>query len=177
MNSKKARCKHAHLSFKDMRSTECTKDGFENDQIKKVEHDTCEACPYFESKFIEYPITVSSIENTKIKQTASSKIGKLCKIRPCAEEYNDKSYVGIYIGELPISIYTTYDEKSGVLSNGTMDNPAIFVPELKKIIYGCESYWSIIDDISEFKSITDEDIDGIWYVQLLKAMKEETHEK
>lgn len=49
-----------------------------------------------------------------------------------------------------------------------MNNPAIYVFELKKIIYGCESYWNIIDDPNDFKEITKETLDNVWYVQLLK---------
>ena len=53
-----------------------------------------------------------------------------------------------------------------------MTNPAIFVPELKKIIYGYESWWGAItnkDDLSDL-NISDEDIENTWYVQLLKSM-------
>ena len=49
-----------------------------------------------------------------------------------------------------------------------MNNPAIYVFELKKIIYGCESYWSVINDPNDFEDITKETLDNVWYVQLLK---------
>ena len=42
-----------------------------------------------------------------------------------------------------------------------MNNPAIFVFELKKIIYGCESYWSVIDDPNDFNDITKETLDNV----------------
>lgn len=45
--------------------------------------------------------------------------------------------------------------------------------ELKKIIYGCESYWSVINDPNDFEDITKESIDNVWYVQLLKEFYEE----
>lgn len=60
------------------------------------------------------------------------------------KNYNEKTYIGIYIGDLPIQILTSYKESTGQLINSTMNNPAIFVPELKKIIYGCESWWKTI---------------------------------
>ena len=53
-----------------------------------------------------------------------------------------------------------------------MTNPAIFVPELKKIIYGCESWWGTInnqDDLSDL-NISDDDIQNTWYVKLLHEM-------
>ena len=91
-------------------------------------------------------------------------------IRPCAKEYNAKTYIGIYIGDLPIQILTSYKESTGQLINSTMNNPAIFVPELKKIIYGCESWWKTIQSVDEFSKISNEDIDNTWYVKLLQSL-------
>lgn len=53
-----------------------------------------------------------------------------------------------------------------------MRNPAIFVPELNKIIWGMECWWSEIESIDKSKAITDKDIENQWYVQLLKSMSE-----
>ena len=47
------------------------------------------------------------------------------------------------------------------------------MPELKKIIYGCESWWHEITSVEELKDITDSDIDNTWYVQLLKNIGKE----
>ena len=52
-------------------------------------------------------------------------------------------------------------------------NPAIFVPELKKIVFGCESWWRKIDSMDEVKDITDEDIENQWYVKLFKSIEED----
>ena len=71
----------------------------------------------------------------------------------CKGKYNEKTYIGIYIGDLPIQILTSYKESTGQLINSTMNNPAIFVPELKKIIYGCESWWKIIRSVDEFSKM------------------------
>ena len=62
--------------------------------------------------------------------------------------------------------------KTNNLDICTMNNPAIYVFELKKIIYGCESYWSVIDDPNDFNEITKEVLDNVWYVQLLKEFYE-----
>ena len=94
----------------------------------------------------------------------------------CAKEYNEKTYIGIYIGDLPIQILTSYKESTGQLINSTMNNPAIFVPELKKIIYGCESWWKTIRSVDEFSKISNEDIDNTWYVKLLQSL-DHTEEK
>jgi len=54
--------------------------------------------------------------------------------------------------------------------------PAIFVPELKKIIYGCESWWKTIQSVDEFSKISNEDINNTWYVKLLQSLNH-TEEK
>jgi len=48
---------------------------------------------------------------------------------------------------------------------------AIFVPELGEIIYGYASWWGHINSVDEIKDISDDDIDNVWYVQMLKAME------
>lgn len=69
-----------------------------------------------------------------------------------------------------------YKESTGQLINSTMNNPAIFVPELKKIIYGCESWWKTIQSVDEFSKISNEDINNTWYVKLLQSLNH-TEEK
>ena len=79
-------------------------------------------------------------------------------------------FLGIYLGDLPIAIHSSFNRKSGVLNNSTMNNSAIFVPELKKIIYGCESWWREIESVEDFKGISKEDIENTWYVKLLRQL-------
>jgi hypothetical protein len=50
-------------------------------------------------------------------------------------------------------------------------NPAIFVPELNDIVYGAASWWGEIEDEDELNDlITDDTIESVWYVKLLKKM-------
>ena len=180
-DSKIARCRYCHHYMgKQHNEHHCVVNGWENENVKTVTDSDCEACDRFKSKYIEYPLTINGIENQKIdtEKCLGHEIGCLCEIRPCADEYKDQSYIGIYIGDLPISITTSHDENTGILKNGVMTNPAIFVPELKKIIYGCESWWREIKSIEDFKGISQEDIDNAWYVKLLSKMQEavEKHE-
>lgn len=130
------RCKYSHPHFKN-NSIEyhCVVDGWEDDKVRICKKGECESCQKFKSKYIEYPITVHEIENKPIDTSGlGHEEGSLVAIRPCAKEYNEKTYIGIYIGDLPIQILTSYKESTGQLINSTMNNPAIFVPELKKII-------------------------------------------
>lgn len=140
---------------------------------RPIEGDECETCDRYKSKFIEYPITVNGIKTEPFDYSyhLSGEVGSLCKIRPCGKEYEDKTYLGLYLGELPWFISSSYKEETGILTTKAASNPAILVFDLKKIIFGCESWWQIIKDKSELSDITDEDIDNVWYMQLLKAMK------
>lgn len=177
MKVKQDRCRFCHRFMgKNHDESHCVVDGWENDKVKIVSEEQCEKCNLFESKFIEYPLTIQGIENQKIDTRGMYEIGSLCEISPCAKEYEGRNFLGIYIGDLPIGIHTSYDRKSGILNNFAMTNPAIFVPELKKIIYGMQSWWRIIEKPEDFKGISKEDIENTWYVKMLKGFDKKIKE-
>lgn len=162
--SKFQRCRYCFLSSNN--DWKC----IVGNEEKEASYTICEDCDKFDSLYIEFPLTINELKNEKIN-VSSSKCGALCEIQPCAEEYKGKSFIGVYLGSLPYTFSSSFDSESGVLTNYPVTNPAIFVPELKKIIYGCESYWRLIDSIEDFKGITEEDIQNVWYIQLLKQME------
>lgn len=139
----------------------------------------CEKCKDFDSRYIEYPIEVNSINTVPI-DTSFAGVGHTCgeivEIRPCAEEYNNKSFIGIYIGDLPMMISSSYNKATKAITTQAIPNPAIFVPELKKIIFGAESFWRKLDSIEDFKGISDTDINNTWYMQLMKNMMSDREE-
>jgi hypothetical protein len=90
----------------------------------------------------------------------------LVSVKPCKE---DKSFIGIYLGDVPRSTVMSI-EGDKIQVEFSQYNPAIYVPELKKVVYGYESWWHEIDSVDEFKKITKEDIENTWYVKLLRAM-------
>ena len=92
----------------------------------------------------------------------------LVSVHPCKE---DKTYIGIYLGDVPRSTCLSR-ENDKIQVEFDQYNPAIYVPELKRVVYGCESWWHEIESIDEFKKITNEDIENTWYVKLLRAMEE-----
>lgn len=97
------------------------------------------------------------------------------KIRPCAEIYEDKTYLGIYIGEVAQGFTTAYNPETEDLMIGFSSfNPGIFVPALEKVIYGNASWWGALKTPEDLKEITDGDINDVWYMQALKALSEET---
>lgn len=115
---------------------------------------------------IQYPITVEKI--TFSEPYSLYKQGGLAKVRPCGDEYEDKTYLGFFLGELPTSSIARFSPNTGELTVGTVGNPAIFVPALNKIIYGYESWWSRIESEDDLKDISDSDIQNQWYVKAFR---------
>jgi hypothetical protein len=69
-------------------------------------------------------------------------------------------------------------ERNKVYAEFCSYNPAIFVPELNKVIFGYESWWSEITTEEELNNvITDHTIENVWYVKLLKSMLNANKEK
>lgn len=159
------KCKKQTFDYKTMQP-KCRLD---MEQFKKTEDEECE---HYKSRYIEYPLTIQGIQNNFTKDGMRSlyECGGLVKISPCGEEYGNKTYLGILLGDLPIGASISFHHDDQKLHIIPFTNPAIFVPELKKIIYGCESWWGEIESPEDFKEITSEDINNVWYVQLLKAM-------
>ena len=162
------KCIYAKHLLPDWKTVKCFLD---DKNIHAVCDNDCENCSSFKSKYIEYPITINKVENETIDTTPIfEEVGTLCSIRPCGEEYQNKTYLGILIGNLPIAITTSFNEETGVLTNRTLNNPGIYVPELKKIIYGNESFWGAIESEDDMREITDSDIENVGYIRLLKSM-------
>lgn len=125
---------------------------------------------------MEYPITVQKVEfeQEELLQPGLRKSGSFVKIRPCGDEYGGKTYLGVLLGDLPRSQQVRFNKETGVLKvSRSFHNPAIYVFALKTIIYGCESFWGVIDNPEQLNDITDESIDNLWYVQLIRAHLEE----
>lgn len=131
----------------------------------------CKECPLFRTRYIEYPIEVteiiddySKVMNNKWK---TKNMGQLVKVRYCKD---DKTYLGIHLGDGMTGNHISHDSNTNILTVYPDTNPAIFVPSLKKIIYGYESWWGIIKSEEDLKEISDEDLNNVWYVKLLKDM-------
>jgi hypothetical protein len=95
--------------------------------------------------------------------------GRPVKVRWCK---NDKTYLGLYLGEVALSFSADFSKKEILEVNYAGHNPAILVLEIERVIYGCESWWGFINDEAELKDITDEDISNIPYVKALRGMSE-----
>jgi len=126
---------------------------------------------------IKYPIEVSGIEAPAIYRdhhrpwTLGAKCGDLVQVRSCCKEDGTKTYLGILLGDLPLDISFTHNRETKKLEIYAFKNPAIYVPELRKILWGVESWWEDIDSEDQLRQISDDDIQNVWYVKLWKEMQ------
>ena len=121
---------------------------------------------------IVYPITVNEIKYGKDVCLRDGRAGKFCKIKPCGDEYGGKTYLGLCLGELPWMPVAQFHPEEGILEFKNYGNPAIYVFALQKVIYGGESWWGIVESPDCLRDITQDDINGQWYVQALKGVLE-----
>lgn len=121
---------------------------------------------------IKYPIQVKKIKfpnNLIAKNYWNGKIGDWVAVRPCNEKYKGKTYLGILLGELPVGSGCTYSKKKE-LEFYLHLNPAMYVPEIKDIIFGCGSWWHVLKKPEDLKKITKKRINNVWYVKALKEL-------
>lgn len=107
-----------------------------------------------------------------------AKCGSLVSVRSCRKEHGDRTYVGIFLGEMATTISHSVSG-SVVTARPSLHNPAIFVPELGDIVFGYESFWSLMDgdgETSVANVITDETISNTWYIKALRELPEKKME-
>lgn len=103
--------------------------------------------------------------------------GKFVAIRPCDPECENKTFLGIYIGEIAVGACFSIMKAEHQEPKGNIDarievrpNPAIWVPALKRVVFGLESWWGAIKSIEDLTQITDDDIANTWYVKAAREM-------
>ena len=165
-------CKFSHMHFNGGYS--CTQARREGGETTPTDEAKCETCEKYKSRYIEYPLTIDNIDVQPINtDSLNAKTGDFVAVRPCGEEYGGKTYFGIFIGDLPIQSMVSFNEESRTLRVSTLGNPAMLVPQLNKIIYGCGSWWHKIKSDKDLKAITDGDINDTWYVQMAHQMMQQ----
>lgn len=102
--------------------------------------------------------------------TEKGRHGVPVKVRSCKKEHGDKTYFGIYIGDVAQTVSHSIEDNV-VTAGFSFHNPAIFIPELGEIVYGFESWWCRIQTKEDLdKLITDDTINNVWYIQALKTL-------
>jgi hypothetical protein len=119
---------------------------------------------------MKFPMEISSIDLRGFHPSmrGRNEVGSLVRIRPIDSE---KTFAGIYLGDLPRGVDIIRGSKSKALMVTSRDNPAIWVPELNKVVWGDSSWWGVVKSKEEAERlITDADIQNVWYVKALKEM-------
>lgn len=123
---------------------------------------------------ITYPLTIDGVVKRPAKSLFPSRVktGQMVAVRPCSEEAKGKTFLGIYLGELPVQNHIALDKQENKLHVMPHCNPAMFVPDLNRIVWGMESWWGEIQSEEKLRQITDQDIQNVWYVKALKQLSE-----
>ena len=120
---------------------------------------------------MKYPIEVSGIKKHRFRNMSFGvKKGDFVAIRPCRDECQGKTYLGLYLGDLPLEYFCNLEKPTGVRHVMPSGNPAIFVFDLNDIVWGCESWWGVVKDENHLREISDDDIQNIRYVKALKRI-------
>jgi len=115
----------------------------------------------------KFPMEVSKIS---IRGNSSRReAGTLVRVRPLSDQ---KTYLGIHLGDLYREVMLARGSKSKELMVTIRANPAIWVPDLEKVIWGDSSWWAKIETKEDAeKIITEEMIQNAWYVKALKRLE------
>ena len=111
----------------------------------------CALCKKYKSRyFIDYPLTIKGIEFVDIEPR---NVGlKPVRVYPFDDK---KTYFGIYLGNFPHMPCVIFDEETGMLKFNVENKPCIYIPELNKVLFGTESWWSDIEDENDIQDITE----------------------
>jgi len=101
--------------------------------------------------------------------------GQFVKVKPCAKEYEGKTYLGLYLGDLPQSVAGKYKEDTYEI-NYSVTNPYIYIPEKNTFVWGSNSWWGHIKTEKDLEEIKDTDIENIWYVSLMNILNNSKEE-
>lgn len=128
-----------------------------------------------------FPMLVTAMGGGGCKDVYHPKVlyggecGDFVAIRPIfadGDPRDGKTYLGVVIGELATSVSMSRksDDDTIAVVGHSVHNPMIFVPDLKRVVFGYESWWGRIETPDDLRQITDADINNVWYVQALKAL-------
>ena len=113
------------------------------------------------------------------QRTFMAQTGDFVAIRPCAKQYGNKTYLGLMVGDVAQSfsavLKTSAEGETEYHIQPCGYNPCILIPDLGKLVYGCESWWGAIKNEQDLRQITDIDINNQWYVRALKQLSKKSN--
>lgn len=130
---------------------------------------------------VTFPLTVNVIEFADYQAYREhllfgGRCGDYVAVRPCAPEFEGKTFLGILVGEIPLAPIANFDIKTRALKISLVGhNPLIFIPERKTTVLGCASFWRRIQTPEQLREISDADISNLWYVKALKELTEQNN--
>lgn len=119
-----------------------------------------------------FPIDVHGITWSDVGVLVAGRRGATwVAVRPCGEG-EKRTHLGFLLGDLATSASARYDRASGVLAVSLgMHNPAMWVPDLGRVVFGYESWWGPLKGPEDLRQITDADIQDVWYVRALRDLE------
>lgn len=148
-----------------------------NGKNKTITEPDCEACPYYDSRYIQYPLTINGLDIEPMEAWDLHSIGDLVAVRPCSDNPDGKTYLGLYLGEQPWFLSASYQRTDKCLHVRSACNPMIYIFAAKTIVRGANSWWTRIKSEADMKDITDDAINNTWYVQMLKSQIDKAAEE
>lgn len=130
----------------------------------------CQACAAYSSRYIQYPLEVGSITLDRLEGWGLSSVGDLVAVRPCSGNPEERTYLGLYLGQQPWTLAASFNNRTKDLAVRSVCNPLIYVFETRTLVRGADSWWSRIESPDDLKEITDANIEATWYVKLLREM-------
>lgn len=149
----------------------------EEDKVAKDFYSGMLSKERFPFREIEYPLQINGIawkdQIPPVWDNHRHEPGIWVKVRPVKEEYGKKTYLGVMLGSMALGVTCQQNVETGILhlSHGH-HNPAMYVPDLKKVIFGAASWWAPIENEEDLSSISDADIENVWYVRALKELQD-----
>lgn len=129
---------------------------------------------------ITMPITVNKIVFEKGDEQEDwcpgmwrDHVGQFVAVRPVKSiDPEGKTYLGLFLGELNVmGRGVSFNSETNTLTVvAPYGNPAIFVFDLNRVVFGYQSWWEIIENETDLAQITDADIQNTWYVKALQQM-------
>jgi hypothetical protein len=130
---------------------------------------------------IRYPIEVHGITFSGEPLQTGPKAGRWVAVRPCAppdllapdgKPINGRTFLGVYLGDLALGTRANFHTSEGILESGfSQHNPAMWVPDLRRVVLGCGSWWRLLERPSDLAEIADADIQSVWYVRALRDLE------
>lgn len=121
---------------------------------------------------IEYPVPISAVDVEISMASRNLKPGTPVAVRLAGSD--DRTYFGIYLAEMPVSfadaVAIGLHVATHLLRVSSSSNPAMFVPDLGRVVWGLESWWTKIESEAHLRAITDDEISKALYVQLIKSL-------